>query len=216
MSEMKKVMIAVPFILIFCLGQLFGQKNIFNIGVEGGTNLTFLHKNTTFLPFGQALGFTGGLSLQYNLSERIGIKTGINFERRVTTVRVDLTDANGQPDGVIIHNARFDYMIVPLMGKITWENKGKLYYVNAGPHLGYLSRQSNSNVHTYIDGYSRGELNHLDIGISTGIGAMFPINQNIYLTTEVRSNLGLRDMLTTDLTIKTNAVNLLAGIAYRL
>jgi len=216
MSEMKKVIIAVPFILIFCLGQLFGQKNIFNIGIEGGTNLTFLHKNTISSPSNQRLGFTGGLAVQYNLSERIGIKSGINFERRITTGLIELRDQNGMPEGTIRRNTYFDYMVIPVMGRMTWENKGKFYYVNAGPHVGYLFRQID-NFPDYITSNNTNLYRNFDIGISAGIGAMFPINQNVYLTTEVRSNLGLRDMIPDpDQSIKTNSVNLMAGITYRL
>ena len=221
---MKKVMIAVPFMLIFCLGQLFGQKNMFNIGIEGGTNLTFLHKNTTAFPSNPGFGFAGGVSFQYNFSGRIGIKTGINFERRITKGSLEFTDENGQSLGTTRTNAHFDYMVVPVMGRLTWADKGKFYYINAGPHIGYLLRQINDLGAGYVvnDNLVLVENNtaifeNFDIGISAGVGAMFPINQKLYLTTEVRSNLGLRDMMPNpDNSIKTHSVNLMAGIAYRL
>lgn len=211
---MKKVMIAVPFMLIFCLGQLFSQKNTFNLGIEGGTNLTFLHKHTSLFPPNQRFGFASGVSFQYNFSKRVGIKTGINFERRIITERFEFIDENGQIIGDTRYNVRFDYVIVPLMGRITWANKGKFYYVNAGPHMGYLLRQTEELGGFVTDNTDVFE--NLDIGLSVGFGSMIPINQNLYLTLEIRNNLGLRDMLTTDQSIKTNAVNILAGIAYRL
>lgn len=213
---MKKLMIAVPFMLIFCFGQLFGQKNIFNISVESGTNLTFLHKNTTSFSSNPALGFAGGIAIQYNLSERIGIKTGIHFERRITKGSLEVTDENGMPDGNISANTRFDYMAVPLMAKITWENKGKFYYVNAGPQVGYLFRHID-NFRDYNSIDNTALFHNFDIGLSAGVGSMFPINQNLYLTTEIRGNLGLRDMLIdADQSVKINSINLLAGILYRL
>jgi len=181
--------------------------------IEGGTNLTFLHKSTTLFPSNPKFGFTGGVSLQYNFSGRFGFKTAINFERRITKVATKSTEFN-----VVSvdnrHHARFDYITIPLMARITWVDKGKFYYFNAGPHLGYLFRQVNDFNGDITD--NTAVFNNFDVGLSLGVGSMFPINKNLYLTTEVRNNLGLRDMLNTDNSIKTNAVNLLAGIVYRL
>jgi hypothetical protein len=95
--------------------------------------------------------------------------------------------------------------------------------VNAGPYIGYLIKQTDiteafgeysKTKNDNTDNYKR-----TDLGITTGLGARFPIKNKLFLSIEIRNNFGLTNIssvpVVNDGVIKTNSTNLLFGIEYR-
>jgi len=216
---MLKIVIIIQIMLIACSTQLFAQGG-FDIGVEAGPGLTLIRGSSGFSKFNPTIGFTGGLTLQYNLSKSIAIKTGINFERKNGTNKVVLTDGWGNPIAENVNpSLSLQYLTIPLMGKLTF-GENKRFYVNAGMYFGYFLKgtfvvEPYSNVPENVYDIA-GEYNRLDTGLSAGIGKLFPVNESLSIIMEVRNNLGLYDIINYDKSARLNSTNLLLGVLYKL
>jgi hypothetical protein len=201
----------------------FGQRTIFDIGIEGSPTVTFLrgndfidnnHKPTT--------GFTGGLFFQYNFKKIISLRTNIAFERKGSVLTSQTTDINGNPLGEFTTNTHFDYLTLPILVRATFCKKVQ-FFVNAGPYFGYLIKQTfvskGDNIPTSTSDNTSLN-NRFDTGISTGLGLSVPIKTKFAFSFEVRNNLGLYNVsdvpVVNNGTIKTNSTNFLLGFTYKL
>jgi hypothetical protein len=133
------------------------------------------------------------------------------------------TDEYGNPIGELTFHSNFDYLTIPILGRLTFGKKIE-FYVNAGPYLGYLLKQkditeaSGEYPKTEIDNTDNFE--KLDFGLTTGLGMNYPLLEKLLLTVEIRNNLGLTNTsslpVANDGSIKTNSTSLLIGVTYRL
>lgn len=169
-----------------------------------------------------SFGFSSGLSFQYNFPKLISIRTNISFERKGFTTQGSATDQNGNQIGEITVHSYFDYLTIPILGRLTFGKKIN-FFVNAGPYIGYLIKQT--NVTEAFSEYPKTETDNtdkfkrIDFGVTTGLGARIPIKSKIFLSIEIRNNLGLTNIsslpVVNDGSIKTNSTNVLFGIEYR-
>ena len=210
--------------LLFCSSLIFGQTKNFNIGIEGGPSLISLHGNDVVESYNDlSLGFSGGLSFQYNFSKLVALRTNISFERKGLTTKIQATDEYGNPIGELTFHSNFNYLTLPLLGRLTFGKKIN-FYVNAGPYLGYLLKQK--DITEAFGEYPKTEMDNtdnfkrLDFGITSGLGMNFPIQEKLLLSVEIRNNFGLTNIsslpVANDGSIKTNSTNLLVGVAYRI
>jgi len=221
---MNKLNIILLSTIIFCSTVSFGQTNKFDVGLEGCPSLTSLRGNDFVEAFyDPTIGFSGGLTFQYNFSKLVSIRTNIAFERKGAIAKTQAIDIFGNPIGEVTSHINFDYLTVPLLARLTFRNKIK-FFVNVGPYLGYLVKQtfvvkafnefpkSTSDNTVYYE--------RIDVGLTAGLGVGLPIKEKLLLTLEIRNNLGLYNVsklpVINDGTIKTNSTNLLIGIAYQL
>ena len=220
---MNKLQNLVLITLIFSSSLIFGQTNKFEVGLEMGPSLISLrgndilenHKDLSF-------GFSSGLTFQYNFPKFLSIRTNISFERKGLTTKGMATDEYGNEIGEITFHSNFNYLTVPLLGRLTIGKKIK-FFVNAGPYVGYLIKQKDvteafgDNPKTETDNTDNFE--KLDFGITTGLGASFPIYNRLLISLEIRNNLGLTNIssvpVVNDGVIKTNSTNFLIGVAYK-
>lgn len=211
-------------ILLFSSSLVFGQTKILNIGIEGGPSLISLYGNDKVESYNDlSLGFSGGLSFQYNFSKLVALRTNINFDRKGLTTKNQATDENGDPIGELTFHSNFNYLTLPILGRLTFGKKIN-FYVNAGPYLGYLLSQR--DITEAFGEYPKSEMDNtdnfkqLDFGITSGLGMNFPIQEKLLLSFEIRNNLGLTNISSlpvyNDGSLKTNSTNLLIGIAYRI
>ena len=221
---MNKLRILTLSMLFFSSSLIFGQTNNFNIGIEGGPSLISLHGNDMVESYDDlSLGFSGGLSFQYNFSKLVALRTNISFERKGLTTKNQATDEYGNPIGELTFHSNFNYLTIPLLGRLTFGKKIN-FYINAGPYLGYLLNQK--DITEAFGEYPKSELDNtdnfkrLDFGITSGLGMNFPIQEKFLLNFEIRNNLGLTNISSVpvynDGSIKTNSTNLLIGIVYRI
>jgi hypothetical protein len=214
-----------------CLGLLFltigetsfGQTNKFDIGVEGSPTLTFLRGNAFIDKYHKStMGFTGGLSFQYNFKKIISLRTNIAFERKGSVLTSQTTDIIGNPLGEITTNTNFDYLTFPILVRATFGKKIQ-YFVNAGPYFGYLIKQTfvskRDNIPPIISDNTSLD-KRFDTGISTGLGFSVPIKTKFAFSFEVRNNIGLYNVSAVPVanngTIKTNSTNFLFGFTYKI
>jgi len=220
---MEKLRNSILIILILCSSLVFGQTNKYEVGLELGPSLNslrgndILDKNNDF-----SFAFSSGLTFQYNFPKFISIRTNISFERKGLTTQGSATDQDGNQIGELTIHSNFDYLTIPILGRLTFGKKIN-FFVNAGPYIGYLIKQT--DVTEAFGEYPKTEndntdnFKRTDLGITTGLGVRFPIKNKLFLSLEIRNNFGLTNIssvpVVNDGAIKTNSTNLLIGIEYR-
>ncbi len=221
---MKKIKTFFLLALTLTTGAITAQNSKIDIGIEGGPSLRFLRGSEIFKQYFQpTVGFSGGISFQYNVGEVISLRTNIAFERK-GMISKDITafDANGNPTGTLEQRVNFDYITIPLLVRASFGEKIQ-FFINAGPYFGYLISQKEvlsgpSNPTIILD--KTKYYKPLDVGISAGLGCLIPIGDKFAFTLEARHNLGLTNVSDRPVynngTVKTNATTLLAGFAYRI
>lgn len=222
-ETMNKLRNFILITLIFSSSFTFGQTSKFEVGFEMGPSLISLRGNDILENYKDlSFGFSSGLTFQYNFPKLISIRTNISFERKGLTTKGTATDEYGNEIGEITFHSNFDYLAMPLLGRLTLGKKIK-FFLNAGPYLGYLIKQN--DVTEAFGEYPKTEIDNtdnferFDFGLATGLGINFPIRNKIFISFEIRNNLGLSNIssipVVNDGTIKTNSTNLLIGIVYK-
>jgi hypothetical protein len=204
-------------ILFLFFNHLNAQTNKFELGAEVSPSITFI-KGSSFMEdfYDPTFGFSGGFSFQYNIDKRIALRTNLTYERKGGINRNNFYyDVNLIKNSSI--NFNFDYLTLPILVRFSFGKRVK-YFINTGPYFGYLLSQTfvtkGDNFNTFTNDYTAAT-NKFDVGISFGTGIQYPIKEKIYLSSEIRGNLGLYNTIPSGDT-KVNSVNLLLGIAYRL
>ncbi|MEZ4847273.1 MAG: porin family protein [Bacteroidia bacterium] len=217
---LNKLTITMLFVFSFFATILNGQTNKFNIGIEGGPSLIFLRGDEVVEIYDKiTLGYSGGLTFQYNLQDNFSVKTHLAYERKGSKSTFQETDVSGIPISEFTTYINYDYLTVPLLGHFHVGDKVRLF-ANFGPYFGFLFNQTNiTEPHNGIPKFKSSgidDLKRLDWGLIGGLGGGFTINE-LLLTLEVRHNLGLYNIRKEDLTqhkILTNSTNLLVGLAF--
>ena len=211
-------------LLIFALstGIINAQNNKTYIGVEAGPGITFIRGNEIIDQYHKSkIGFSGGISFLYKCKKNISFKTALAFERKGSKTKEEVFDNLGNSQGIVTIKHNYDYLTLPLLAKASFGNIIP-FFVNAGPYIGYLIKQTNSgkgeNIRMKEDRTSQHK--RFDIGLSLGAGFTIPIKQSCSFDLEVRNNLGLYNTskipVINDGFIKMNSTNLLIGLTYRL
>lgn len=217
---MKKLTEILFLLLNIAILPAYGQLSL---GIEASPSMIFLRGNDFIkqhhLP---TLGFSGSLWGQYHISQHFYIKTGFGFERKGSFTNEEVKDMNGQPLDNVTANINFNYLNIPLLFGATIGNKRR-FYVNGGPFLGYLLKQTfvyrgetipkTIQDNTHLD-------KKLDLGASLGLGFILPFKEKFAYSFEIRNNLGLRNVSKVPVfnngTTKTNSTNLLMGFVYKI
>lgn len=220
---MEKLRNSILIVLILCSSLTFAQTNKFEIGLEMGPSLISLRGNDIIDKNNDlSFGFSSGLTFQYNFPKLISIRTNISFERKGLTTQGTATDQYGNQIGEITFHSNLDYLTIPILGRLTFGKKINIF-VNAGPYIGYLIKQTDVTEafgeHPKTETDNTDNFKRIDFGITTGLGARFPIKKKLFLSVEIRNNLGITNIssvsVVNDGAIKTNSTNLLIGIEYR-
>lgn len=172
-----------------------GQVSKFEIGLEGGPSLTSLRGNDILEDFNDpTIGYSGGVTFQYNFPKLISIRTNITYERKGVVAKFNAKDINGNQIGEIKAHSNFDYLIIPVLARLNFGSKLN-FFVNAGPYFGYLIKHTsfteafNEFPESTMD--NTANFKRFDTGLTSGLGCGLPIKNNFTMTIEVRHNLGL-------------------------
>jgi hypothetical protein len=216
MSRLRIFVLSITLSFLFCI-ELKAQTNKFEFGVEASPSFTFL-KGNDFIEkmYNGTLGYSGGISFQYNWGKRIALRTNIAYERKGGEGEFDFTDNYGASIGKGVVNLNFDYLTIPILVRYTFGKRVK-YFINGGSYFSYLIKQTLvfKGANSDSESNNTSSYNRLDAGISLGTGIQYPINEKLILSSEIRGNMGLANTLPNG-DLKVNSVNLLLGIAYRL
>lgn len=199
-----------------------GQLYRIDAGIQGGPGYKSLYGNR-FLENNKSagLGFSAGLTFQYNLSKIFAINTGISFERKGSFFKGVAYDVNRNPIGNYRMHGNYDYLTIPLLLRASVGKKIR-FYINAGPFFGYLIKQTDISRVEGIGKIKRDNtstMHQTDMGVSTGAGMIIPLNERLNLSGEIRNNRGLynisKDPIISNGELKTNYTNLILGLNYR-
>lgn len=192
------------------LAQTFKYKWEFALEAGAGIRVLRIEPKYPSLENKEGVSFTGGLALQYNVTNTLAVKLGAAFEIK----GADLERTDIQTKGKI----NIDYISVPLLLKARF-GKNLKFFVNAGPYLGILMSSK-----TKLDAYSGNpeqEIDNdstnkkIDFGISGGIGLEIPFGKNGAFTIELRDNFGMTNISESlELNapeIKTHTANVMVG-----
>ena len=218
---MKKLL---TIILFFIPAITYSQANILDIGAEGGFSIASLRGNEFIEKYHSArIGYTGGLFAQYNFRKIISIRTGCYFERKGSAIELEATDVTGQAIGIIHGASNFDYLTIPLLLRASFGKKWR-FFLNAGPYISFLLKETTHtdafNDFPESDSDNTNHYKNTETGLSVGIGLSYALKKRWDLSFEVRDNYGLENISELEVynggTIKTNALNFLLGITYKL
>ena len=206
-------------VLAFC--PTYGQTNKYEYGIEGGPSLISLHGNQVISEFhNSTIGFSSGLFFQYNFKKIISLRTNLAYERKGSTIKGKALDDSGNSLGDVRGNLNFDYLTLPILVRATF-GKRIMYFVNTGPYLGYLLKQTIVSRGEKIPTTTKDDTSlykKIDLGVSAGLGLLVPYKQHFAFSLEVRNNLGLYnispELVINGGSIKTNSTNLLLGLVY--
>ncbi len=222
---MKNILIALPFIFFGTTSSLNAQNSMFDLGLEGGPNLSTMLVSSTLFDFDPqpAIFGSGGFIFQYNFKNFLSLKTGISYQRKGYQLNgISVTDNAGNPTGEnATASSRLDYLTFPILVKASFGKKVN-FFVNAGPYVGYLLQKTdrmkiNSSSTTSTDDLSNNGMNRWDFGIAGGIGIAIPIRTFWVISVEARNYSGLLDIATSNNTKwLTNTTDLRVGVAYKL
>ncbi len=224
---MKGKQLATHLVIAFLLftTSLFAKSGTVDLGLELGTGMTDLRGNSILDRINDPkIGFSAGLSLQFNLTKRAAIRTNFSLERKGTQGTTDVLDpTSGIKIGERTFHTNFQYFTMPMMGRVTF-GKRVNFFVNAGPYISYLIRQETIldefNIEPEVVQEETSNYRSFDAGLAAGLGMGLTIGQRLILSGEVRSNMGWVNAsklpVVGDGTVKTNSTMLLVGVAVRL
>lgn len=146
-------------------------------------------------------GYTAGAVLGFNFNKHWGLQTGLRYVRTGQNYEDTFNPGQGYPTPYhVVREVDLRYMRVPLVARYKLDFKRKQWkmYTTLGPYVGWLLKASESVV---INDVPRTDLtptedkfNHLDVGLSLGIGGEYHIVPSVYLSLGLAVDYGLMDM----------------------
>ncbi len=197
------------------------QAGQVEVGVQVGPSLSWLRGNRIFDGTDALLGPAAALNVTFGLTDNLGLRTGVGYQRKGMRSVVLFTDVNGNTlsEGDVFWT--YDYLVLPLMLRASFGSKVRLL-VGLGPYAGYLIKSQLSftgegnipSIETTDDHKA------WDLGISASLGGSIPLGDKLSLQAEVRYDKGFTNIsalpVVDDGSIRTNAVALLIGCGYLL
>lgn len=223
---MNRIFIILSFLSIGTTSSLRAQNSMFDLGLEGGPNLSTMLISSSIpgLDFdpNPAIYGSGGFIFQYNFKNFLSLKTGLSYQRKGYQINnTFFSDVSGNVIGTGKISSRFDYLTFPVLVKASFGKKVS-FFVNAGPYVGYLLAKTdrmkmNKQETIYKDDLNYSGFNRWDFGIASGVGVAIPIRTYWVISVEARNYSGLMD-ITKPSTTKwlTNTTDLRVGVAYKL
>lgn len=202
----------------FAEAQIGEHRNDLSIGFNGGYILSNIGFSPSVSQNNHG-GITGGLSFKYTCEKYFNTICSIYAEINYSSLgwKEDIVDMN---DASVIdpetkkkqqYSRTINYVQIPFLAHLAWgkEGKGMQFFFNAGPQVGwYLSEstKSNFNVTDEITRIKNGTSqrsntiwaqdtmsveNHLDYGITAGIGMEYTVPRAGHFLLEARYYYGL-------------------------
>ncbi len=188
-----------------------------------GIKESYEDKNQTSL-----IRFAIGLTLEYEINNKLSIISGINFELKggISTNPIFESYRN-YPDPIVTYirgketnDYNLQYLTVPLLGSFKFGPK-KLFFLNGGFFGSILAiREQRTSYHVNFYQKNTAYSKIYDAGFTAGIGGVTDLNKKLSFSFEVRNNLGLVNIVKTptisESVIKTNSINILLGFSWRI
>jgi len=202
----------------------FAQQNRITLGVEGGITVANLSSDDIYFKdiYESRTGYAAGIAFQYNFPKVISLRTGLMYELTGTSFDVTFTDNSGNITGQTKLKDNLDYLVVPLLLKVTLGDKIN-FFANAGPYWAALLQRTEVLKDAIVTSTGK-EINEIDLtddtektdfGFSAGVGAAAVFNERIVISLEARSNMGLSNIAPSGSEVNTRTILILAGVAFK-
>lgn len=221
-------------VVLFVLFSVFtyAQSSKLRFGVHGGINYSGLRGYTIPSTFEQqydesaAFAYLGGVSLEYQLQEKLSLRVELNYERKSQKADNSMEIRFNFDQEPQLYNfttrKNYDYLIVPILLKYRFTDKNS-FFVNGGPFIGYLLKSTLTNdleipnFETPNEDMTK-DSKKTDFGFSAGVGKNFELGNSKMIHVEIRNNLGLAKINKNDVWngghISTNSVNFIVGFSF--
>jgi hypothetical protein len=208
---------------------LFSQDSKFVVGLQGGAGYSSLDLSIDFSgtqvsEIKGIRGYAGGITLQYNFYKFLSLHTAFLHEIKGNSLLF-----NTPQESLISSSIKYEvlsmenfYNIIPVLVRATFGKKIK-YFGNVGTYFAFLQSQKqieyliNSNSDLIIRTHSNFFHRTFDFGISSGFGVVYPLDQRLNLSLELRNNYGLTNLVKGNPnTSYTNSTLGIFGISYKI
>jgi len=193
----------VPLLFLACTFQALSQS--VSIGVSGGPALTDLRFENDFTNalFDPAVGFRAGGNLTWRFSKFLGLRTGLDFERKGGRSDLVFSDENGLPIAEVTRREMFDFVAIPVMLEASFGNKVR-GIVQVGQSVGILVQHTASFKNLPpINGddkfHRTDQFNRLEHAIIGGLGMETDISGNLAFQFLIRPTYGLSNINDSDI-----------------
>lgn len=196
------------------------------VGVHAGADVSRVFFNPSVrqkLPFGATAGF----SFRYVEENHFGLIAELNFAQRGWEENFE--------EAPYSYRRTLNYIQIPVLAHIYFGRRGRFFF-NAGPEIGFLIGESTSanfdpkdmatlpgfpNTNRMNEQMLMRAQNHVDYGISAGLGGEFNVTERHAVSLEARFYYGLGNIFKsarTDVFAGSNsmAVSLTVGYLFRL
>lgn len=212
---MTKLLKAFTLLLVFAGNFSHAQKNRFDVGIEGGPNLSFfIQKGAAYSGNRTPTIFAStGITFQYNCKQVFSFRTGLSYQQKGYQIPV-----YGQENAK--STSRFDYLTLPFLVRATFGKKVH-FFLNMGPYIGVLFGKTDRLI---MDDYSpigneKKDYKPWDFGLAGGLGMAVPIKKHWLISLEARNYFGIVDIHNypgVNGYVLTNTTDLNLGVAYKL
>lgn len=201
-----------------CTGS-FAQTTRFEAALQVGSSSAWLRGNKAIDDSDPLHGPIAGLSLQYNLSGHLGLRSGAGYQQKGSSTDITFTDNIGNVLGTGAVRSELRYLSFPLMLRYGFGDKLRVS-AGVGGYVGILlSAQQTYRGFDFPDATITKNFEGTDIGLCGSISGALALGQKISLSLEARYDKGLTNIsalpVVDDGSIRTNAVCMLLGCAYR-
>ncbi|HTJ52822.1 MAG TPA: porin family protein [Cyclobacteriaceae bacterium] len=195
--------------------------------IIAGPSLTSLRGNDVVNSLNPSINFFGGLGINYHLKANSLLNVRLLFDKKGATSD-NLTLYSG-PDPNSAYGtekviARSNYLTLPVQYKYRLGKKIQ-YEFGLGMYTAYLISHYQIIKTTGTTDFSDGKENNTkdykrgDLGLSTGIGILIPLQKSFSLNISINDNLGLINTSKVPVyhngTVKNNSLMLLLGVNYK-
>ena len=221
---MKKILSITFF--VFASSIVLAQDYKFETGIQGGAGITDIAYNNSLFnnSYKPRLGYTGSLFLQYNFNKYFSLRADPGVDRKGAKNVMEIPDPFGNASAKSNIVGKTSYMTIPILFRAGIGNKIR-GFVNAGPYAGFFLYAKDvlklpGENFTFTDKAGSGG-HKIDFGITSGVGFLVPVKEQLYISFELRENMGLVNMNKKlpapyqNYSTKNFSANLLIGIAYR-
>lgn len=197
----------------------FAQTTRFEAGLQVGSSTSWLRGNKAIDDSDPLHGPAAGLSLQYYLSRHLGLRLGAGYQQKGSSSDITFTDNIGNAIGTGAVRSELRYLSVPLMLRYGFGDKFRVS-AGVGGYVGILlsATQAYSGF-DFPDATITKNFESTDIGLCGSISGALALGQKISISLEARYDKGLTNIsalpVVDDGSIRTNAVCMLLGCAYR-
>jgi opacity protein-like surface antigen len=217
---MKKMQSLLILTMLFYSSNLAAQINRWQIGFELGTGMRWFKDDSEIDYDKPAISFANGVTVKYNFTENLALRSGFNYEKKGYKAKLTYTDNTGNEVGQWDTYTNLNYVTMPVFFQVSFGDRIKPYFFG-GP-FGSILVKAKRNVMVPDEDIKTTDIKDFykdfDWGLATGGGAIFEINSQFSVSAEMRVNLGLYNITPSQeyysTSVMTRTFNVMAGFIY--